>query len=110
MSTPDADTYALKSGEVPEVAAPDLPYQPPMPRAYRPRIGLIGAGGITGAHLDAYRTAGWEIAAICNRSRPKAEARGGEFCPRPPGTAPGGGGVFVPPPRPRDRPLGGGAG
>ena len=27
-----------------EVAAPALPYQPPLPRAYRPRIGVIGAG------------------------------------------------------------------
>jgi predicted dehydrogenase len=81
MSTPDADTYALKSAEVPDIPAPDLPYQPPMPRAYRPRIGVVGAGGITGAHLDAYRTAGWEIAAICNRSRPKAEARAAEFAP-----------------------------
>lgn len=82
MSTPDADTYALRSIEAVEVAAPDLPWQPPMPRAYRPRIGLIGAGGIAAAHLDAYRTAGWEVAAICNRSLSRAEARAAEFAPR----------------------------
>ena len=57
MSEPDADTYALKSATLAEVPAPALPYQPPMPRAYRPRIGVIGAGGIVSAHLDAYRTA-----------------------------------------------------
>lgn len=74
MSTPDADTYALKSGAVAQVAAPDLPYLPPMPRHYRPRIGLIGAGGIASAHLDAYRTPGWEVAAICNRTLSKAQA------------------------------------
>jgi predicted dehydrogenase len=81
MSTPDADTYALKTQALPEVAAPDLPYQPPMPRAYHPRIGIIGAGGIVSAHLDAYRTAGWEVAAICNRTLAKAEAAARDFPP-----------------------------
>lgn len=81
MTTPDADTYALKSTALPEVPAPDLPYLPPGPRAYRPRIGVIGAGGIVATHLDAYRTAGWEVAAICNRSRAKAEAAAQEFAP-----------------------------
>ncbi len=82
MSDPDADTYALKSTTPDTVAAPDLPYCPPAPRLYRPRIGVIGAGGIAGAHLDAYRTAGWEVGAICNRSRAKAEARAQEFAPQ----------------------------
>lgn len=82
MSEPDADAYALKSAAVWEVAAPDLRYQPPMPRAYRPRIGVIGAGGIVSAHLDAYRTAGWEVAAICNRTLSKAEAKAAEYAPR----------------------------
>ncbi len=81
MTAPDADTYALKSADVPEMAAPELPYLPPAPRRYRPRIGVIGAGGIVSAHLDAYRTAGWEVAAICNRSLPKAEACRQEFAP-----------------------------
>ena len=82
MSDPDADTYALKSTAVPEVAAPDLPYQPPMPLAFRPRIGVIGTGGIVSAHLDAYRTAGWEVAAICNRTLSKAQAKAAEFAPK----------------------------
>ncbi len=81
MSEPDADTYALKSAVLAEVPAPDLPWQPPMPRQYRPRIGIIGAGGIVGAHLDAYRTAGWEVAAICNRTLAKAKAKAAEFAP-----------------------------
>jgi predicted dehydrogenase len=81
MSAPDADTYALKSAALDVVAAPDLPYLPPMPRVYRPRIGVIGAGGIVAAHLDAYRTAGWEVAAICNRTMAKAQARAQEFAP-----------------------------
>ena len=81
MSEPDADTYALRSAALTQVAAPDLPWQPPMPRNYRPRIALIGAGGIASAHLDAYRTAGWEVAAICNRTLARAEARAAEFAP-----------------------------
>jgi predicted dehydrogenase len=81
MSAPDADTYALKSAALAEVPASDLPYRPPMPRAYRPRIGVIGAGGIVSAHLDAYRTAGWEIAVICNRTVAKAAAKAAEYAP-----------------------------
>lgn len=77
----DTDTYALKSGDLPEIAAPDLPYRPPAPKTYRPRIGMIGTGGISAAHLDAYRTAGWEVAAFWNRTRAKAEARAAEFYP-----------------------------
>jgi predicted dehydrogenase len=81
VTIPDADTYALRTAEVAEIAAPALPYLPPMPRAYRPRIGLIGAGGIASAHLDAYRTAGWEVAAICNRTHGKAEALAQTYAP-----------------------------
>lgn len=81
MSAPDADAYALKSDVPGDVPAPDLPYLPPMPRAFRPRIGVIGAGGIVSAHLDAYRTAGWEVAAICNRTRTRAEAKAAAFAP-----------------------------
>ena len=78
---PNTDTYALKSVVAVEITAPALPYRPPQPKRYRPRIGLIGTGGIAASHLDAYRTAGWEVAAICNRTRAKAEARAAEFCP-----------------------------
>lgn len=82
MSEPDADAYALKSAALTEVPAPDLPYLPPMPCSYRPRIGVIGAGGIVSAHLEAYRAAGWEVAAICNRTLSKAEAKAAEYAPR----------------------------
>jgi predicted dehydrogenase len=81
VSEPDTDTYALRGRAVPEVPAPDLPYRPPAPRSYRPRIGLIGAGGISASHLDAYRTAGWEIAAISNRTISKAEDKAARFAP-----------------------------
>ena len=81
MSVPEPDTYALKTTAVARIPAPDLPYLPPMPQSYRPRIGVIGAGGIVAAHLDAYRSAGWDVVAICNRTRAKARARAQEFYP-----------------------------
>ncbi len=80
-ATPTPDTYALKAASVPDVAAPDLDYRPPAPRDLRPRIGLIGAGGIVDSHLSAYRTAGWEVAAICNRTLSKARARAEAYAP-----------------------------
>ena len=42
---------------------------------------MIGTGGISASHLDAYRTAGWEVAALWNRTRAKAEAKAAEYCP-----------------------------
>jgi predicted dehydrogenase len=42
---------------------------------------MIGTGGISASHLDAYRTAGWEVAALWNRTRSKAEAKAAEYCP-----------------------------
>jgi predicted dehydrogenase len=78
---PDLDAYALKTAALAEVAAPDLPYQPPMPRSYRPRIALVGAGGISAAHLAAYRDCGFDVAVICNRTLSKAEARRDEYFP-----------------------------
>lgn len=77
----DTDTYALRTGAVAEMPAPDLDYRPPKPRAYAPRIGLIGAGGIAVSHLDAYRAAGWEVAAICNRTLAKAQDKAARFYP-----------------------------
>jgi predicted dehydrogenase len=61
--------------------APKLPYEPPKPRRYRPRIGLIGCGGITASHLRAYREAGWQVVALCDRVTNAAEARRAEFYP-----------------------------
>jgi predicted dehydrogenase len=79
--TPDLDAYSLKSTAAAEIAAPELPYQPPMPRTYRPRIALVGAGGISAAHLDAYRAASFDVAVICSRTLARAEARRNEYFP-----------------------------
>ncbi|GAB5446843.1 Gfo/Idh/MocA family protein [Gymnodinialimonas sp.] len=77
----DSDTYALKAADLPEIEPPDIAYQPPMPKTYRPLIGMIGTGGISGSHLDAYRDAGWEVAALWNRTEEKARAKAAEFSP-----------------------------
>ncbi len=77
----DSDTYALRAADLPGIAAPDVAYRPPKPTHLRPRIGIIGTGGISGSHLDAYRTQGYEVAALWNRTRAKAEEKAAEFCP-----------------------------
>ena len=82
MSETDLDTYALKAAAAAEVAAPDLPYRPPLPRAYRPRIALVGAGGIAAAHLAAYRAAGFDVAVICNRTLARGRGAARRVLPR----------------------------
>jgi len=63
------------------VAAPALPYLPPRPRAYRPKIALIGCGGISEYHLRAYREMGLAVVALCDRDLARAEKRRAEFFP-----------------------------
>ncbi len=72
---PSTDTYALVAPDLPAVQAPVLPYGPPMPRDRSFGIGLIGAGGISAAHLAAYRKYGLNVVAICDRHLDRAEAR-----------------------------------
>lgn len=61
--------------------APRLDYLPPRPRRYRPKIALIGCGGVSIFHLRAYQAMGLEVAMLCSRTRAKAEARAREFYP-----------------------------
>jgi predicted dehydrogenase len=68
----------VKSGRI---AAPDLPYLPRMPQRYRPKIGLVGAGGVTEYHLRAYQKMGLEVAMICDLDLKRAQARRAEFFP-----------------------------
>lgn len=75
------NTYALRSDTLSEIDPSDVPYRPPTPKFYRPKIGMIGTGGISNSHLDAYRTAGWEVAALWNRTASKAEKKAKEFYP-----------------------------
>lgn len=75
-------SYGLSDASASEtITAPALDYRPPGPKTYRPRIGLIGAGGISEYHLRAYQRRGWEVAAIADRTLAKAETRALEFAP-----------------------------
>lgn len=58
-----------------------LPYLPRDPQHYRPKIGLIGCGGITHYHLQAYRSAEYEVVALCDLNAAAAEKRRAEFYP-----------------------------
>lgn len=74
------DSYGLPAGSSrKEVAAPQLPYEPRDPAAWRPRIGLIGCGGISVQHLRAYTAAGYDVAALCDRVEEKARAMREKF-------------------------------
>lgn len=61
---------------------PQVDYQPRDPESYRPPIGLIGCGGITKYHLQAYRDAGYEVVALCDIDLQAAQARRDEFYPK----------------------------
>ena len=63
-------------------SAPVLRYQPRKPKRYRPRIGLIGCGGITKAHLTAYKAMGYQVVAVCDLRPEAAEERKKEFYPK----------------------------
>lgn len=82
MAKPAKRNYALAAQKrLHEFSAPKLDCQPQSPKRYRSRIGLVGCGGITKAHLDAYRTAGWEVVALCDRVEAAAQQRRQEFYP-----------------------------
>jgi predicted dehydrogenase len=76
-----SDNRECRAKDAPEIAAPDLPYLPRNPRSYHPNIGLIGCGGITPYHLAAYKNAGYNVVALCDIDRKKAEERRDEFFP-----------------------------
>ena len=75
------DEYSLKAREPVAVLAPELPYQPPKPKTYRPQIGLIACGGITRSHLGAYREQGYDVVMLCDVNLERAQARQVEFFP-----------------------------
>ena len=82
MSESSEDEYGYTRETVAgEVAAPVLNYRPPGAKTYRPNIGLIGCGGITEHHLNAYRNIGYNVVAFCDIERERAESRRDEFYP-----------------------------
>ena len=77
-----ADDYGLSKVETgARMAAPVLDYRPRNPLSYRPAIGLIGCGGITVQHLNAYKHAGYRVVALCDRTEAKARERQAQFYP-----------------------------
>jgi predicted dehydrogenase len=76
------DDYSL-SGRAAQtrIAAPELPYRPRDPRAYRPAIGMIACGGITEYHLTAYKQAGYHVVALCDLIEERARKRQQQFYP-----------------------------
>lgn len=81
MSETAADPRELRATPTNQVAAPVLPWQPPTPRHWRPRIGLIGCGGISKSHLEAYRKQGWQVTALCDVNPDAARERQQAFYP-----------------------------
>lgn len=59
----------------------ELDYLPPTPSRPDIPIGVIGCGGITAAHLRAYREAGYRVVALCDVRKEAAEERRAEFYP-----------------------------
>lgn len=77
----DDDLKIDSSQVMKEIEAPVLPYEPRLPRDYSPKIGMIACGGISPFHLEAYKTAGYEVAALCDLIESKAKERQKAFYP-----------------------------
>ena len=78
----DRNSYGLSSEKsTGKITAPRLNYLPNKPKSYNPKIGLIGAGGISDYHLKNYKDFGLNVVAIANRTLPKAEERRQKYFP-----------------------------
>lgn len=55
---------------------------PALPKSYHPEIGLIGCGGITEHHLAAYKSAGFNVTALCDIDIAKARQRARTYYPQ----------------------------
>jgi predicted dehydrogenase len=82
MPAEQDDRYGLPAeSSRKRVPAPELSYRPQDPASYRPKIGLIGCGGISVQHLRAYQAAGYQVAALCARTQRKAREQAERFFP-----------------------------
>jgi len=77
----ESDLKVSSGQRTKEIPAPNLPYLPPRPQCDDHRIGLIGCGGITTYHLDAYREAGFQTVAFCDIDEASARKRRDTYCP-----------------------------
>ncbi len=76
---PEQDDYAIVARSSRRVRAPALPYKPSRPRRWRPRIGVIGCGGIIESHLRAYRRARYRVVALTDLDEQRATAARDRF-------------------------------
>ena len=78
----EEDEYGLSpTKEEVEIDPPVVEYRPQRPSSYRPRIAMIGTGGISEFHLKAYQKCGYEVVAFASRTRSKAEEKRDQFYP-----------------------------
>jgi predicted dehydrogenase len=75
------EAHALTATAVAEITPPEVDYLPPMPDRRDHPIALIGAGGISSTHLDAYRTVGFNVKVIASRTLVHAVARREAYFP-----------------------------
>jgi predicted dehydrogenase len=61
--------------------AQNVDYRPPRPSSTATEIGLVGCGAITELMLAAYRSAGFNVTALCDPIAHAAEARCARFFP-----------------------------
>ena len=77
-----SDDYGLSRDKEQKAAElPKINYLPTKPKSYSPAIGLIGAGGITGSHLGAYKGLGLNVVAIADINQENAEGKRDEYYP-----------------------------
>ncbi len=80
--TPDISDYSLTTkGTTSAITAPVFPYMPVVSENCTLKIGLIGCGGISEAHLTAYKKAGFYVVALCDKFTERAGKRQSKFCP-----------------------------
>jgi len=78
----DDEDYGLAEiVDLEETDAPDLPYRPSDPESYAPGIAVVGMGGISEQHCKAYTAAGYDVIAMCSRTREDAVEKKEEFYP-----------------------------
>jgi predicted dehydrogenase len=81
MATEQSDYGLSKLVRAGSIPAPDLAYLPRLPQHYRPKIGVVGAGGVTEYHLRAYRSLALEVGVICDVDLQRARKRRDQFYP-----------------------------
>jgi len=81
---PEEDYAISKSAPNRRFRAPALSYRPPRSKKFRPRIGIIGCGGIVPTHLKAYRKARYRVVALTDPLGERAEEKRDQFYPQGP--------------------------